>query len=1154
MGKPELPSAASRDGSADDLGEGRAAMDERRSATPVLPQAPPSANGRDADEDEDEDDSLGTIDVPSARSQSVDGIFVPSTSASDGIPSNPAPALAAKSGSLRGLSGNPAGKPGEPGAVGEFPVSDWDRYEFLSLLGQGGMGAVYKARDRRLRRVVALKFIRGGDDRLTQRFMQEARAQSRIDHPGICKVLEVGDVEGKFYIAMQYVDGPSLQQAKAELTLNEKVLIIKEAAEALHAAHELGIVHRDIKPANIMIERHSDGVYHPVIMDFGLARDTNDGQGMTESGTVMGTAAFMSPEQARGNAKSLDRRSDVYSLGATLFDLIAGRPPFIADSMADTLLKVMLEEPPALRQLVPSVPDTLDVIVGKCLNKELSQRYTSAAALAEDLSRFLGNRRILGKRLSLYRRLRWRAQNNKPAAIGVLGLFLALCTLLIYGVRTRIQTLARERQARQQAELAQRLGQEIKDMEWMLRSARQLPLHDLAREERIMRARMRDLSTELSGYGELGRSLGYYALGRGHMALHEYGEALEQLYSAKAAGNTRPEVQYALGFVLGKHYEQAMAEARLAGGGEWAKKQLKDIEPKYLTPAITALSSSRGVKLDAAAYLEGLIAYFKGDYDLAIQRAAEAIKAAPWLYEAHKLVGDVHLQRGLRAWDRADMTEADRELGQAITAFEQAAQIGQSDAEVYESLAEAWVQRTAVLQQSGKSVQSAYAQVTAIAHKLEQADPRSIVAPLKQALALQWRITAQDPQDSLGQLAAECREKARRVLSREAGHPYAAGVLSTCTSFAARAADLHGEDAGPLRRQAVDILLPAVQQNPRFLEGTRNLAFRLQELARYQQRHGDKATMATFGRAIDMAGSALAIDPSDAAALTGRAEQVSLVLGLSPSLAESKRWLKQLEEDTKRCHELIGELFVCQTNRLWGYATAAERAVLAGEEAQPLLDQAKLSIERLRKQDVQQLEVEQMTLLFHLLRARLRLQRDEDPAAEIAQGEEAAARCRKLAEHDPLCLSQAAKLAWVAAERHRDSDKLVLAELRRALTLASQAAESPERTAETWQVLAETQLRLARAAKPRSKAAESAASAAEQALKDLFALNPTFGQGHLTAAELALLRAERSSGSGRKEAVQQATAALAQAGTGDSALTRRLQGLKNRLSELGAAE
>ena len=146
-------------------------------------------------------------------------------------------------------------------APGMFPVANWDRSEFLELLGQGGRGSVYKARDRRLQRLVALKFIRGDDDRLSLRFMQEARAQARIDHPGICKVLEVGEVEGKSYIAMQFVDGKSLQQLRDGLSLIDKAQLIKDAALALHAAHELGIIHRDIKPANIM----SVGYWRPFV-------------------------------------------------------------------------------------------------------------------------------------------------------------------------------------------------------------------------------------------------------------------------------------------------------------------------------------------------------------------------------------------------------------------------------------------------------------------------------------------------------------------------------------------------------------------------------------------------------------------------------------------------------------------------------------------------------------------------------------------------------------------------------------------------------------------------------------------------------------------------------------------------------------------------
>jgi len=156
----------------------------------------------------------------------------------------------------------PPSAPAPPVAptTGKFPVLHWERYEFVKLLGKGGMGAVYKARDPRLNRPIALKFIHSSDEEMILRFMQEARAQARIDHPGICKVYEVGEVEGKAYIAMQFIDGPSLQQAASQLSVGEKAQVIRDAAQALHAAHELGIIHRDIKPATGTIERETRNI------------------------------------------------------------------------------------------------------------------------------------------------------------------------------------------------------------------------------------------------------------------------------------------------------------------------------------------------------------------------------------------------------------------------------------------------------------------------------------------------------------------------------------------------------------------------------------------------------------------------------------------------------------------------------------------------------------------------------------------------------------------------------------------------------------------------------------------------------------------------------------------------------------------------------
>lgn len=1054
-----------------------------------------------------------------------------------------------------------AAGPTGPAAEDRFPVLSWDRYEFIGLLGQGGMGAVYKARDRRLQRLVALKFIRGEDQRLIQRFQKEARAQSRIENPGICKVYDVGEVNGKHYISMQYIDGLSLRELSPSLSILQKAIIIQTAAASLHAAHQLGIVHRDIKPSNIMIENGENGQHNPIIMDFGLASDTADDQSLTESGLVMGTAGFMSPEQASGNTKFLDRRSDIYSLGATLFDLLCGRPPFLAESIADTLLQVTTKDAPSVRSIVPDIPVALDIIVAKCLNKEPQQRYQSAQELSDDISRFINNRKIVAKRLGLYHLFRLRARRNKPAAAGFVALVACLFILMIFGIRSRwktiqqqrqfqLQTEQAERRAKQQAELAERLGQEIKEMEWMLRSSRQLPIHNLDREKKIMIARMNRLHAELSGYGELTRGLGHYALGRGYMALQKYPEALEQLQLAVAAGNARADLQYALGIVLGKHFEQAMVDVRMAGGGRWAKQQQALLESKFLRPAIRALQASRASDTSEQPFLDGLIAHYKGDYSRAIKLAQQALDLAPWLYESQKLIADVHLQIAASLFDKVELTAADNELRQAISILDNAVLIAQSDAEVYIALADAWARRVAISQQARSPIEPAFSRTMEAAEKISLIDPQSGASALKRAYALQWRITAQLPQDDMASLARQCQNYTQQILSQQPDNLLAATILSNCTSFLAHSFYKEGKSGNDLRKLAITILEPVTARYPTYLEGIRSLGFRWQEYALFARNPAaDYAALVSFDKAIDALGQALALDPSDASALAGRAETAALALALPMPEGRRTQLLELLEADTRRCHELAGEHYACQTNRMLGYAASAEQRLATDGDTSQYVAAAVSSAQRLLKLESPEKEVERGMAQVYWLLASHKIRQGDSPAEALRLGEQAVARCLKLDHDEPACRATAAKLKWVQATSSHRQPAQAQAALRSALSEAKHATRVPRCGPEEWQVLAETHLRLARLALPvrvKHQHVQDGVAALQRALT----LNPQLASGHFSLAQLYLQRAEGEQGAERREAGLQALAACQQAVRHDAGLSRRCAELQPRARQL----
>ena len=303
-------------------------------------------------------------------------------------------------------------------------------YELLEEIGRGGMGVVYKATQTSLKRTVAVKMIMPrqlASESDIRRFRMEAEAVAQLQHPGIVAIHEVGEHDGYHYFSMDYVEGRNLDRLIVEKPLEpaRAARYVQQVAESIHYAHEQGILHRDVKPSNVIVDTDD----HPRITDFGLAKKLETDSGLTSSGEIVGSPSYMSPEQATADREQVGPHSDVYSIGATLYALLTGRPPFQAASLADTLSQVRDAEPVSPRDLNPAVPRDLETICLKCLEKEPSRRYVSARELADDLQRYLKGKPILARPVGRVERL-WRWCKRKPV---VAGLGVALVSTLLIG-------------------------------------------------------------------------------------------------------------------------------------------------------------------------------------------------------------------------------------------------------------------------------------------------------------------------------------------------------------------------------------------------------------------------------------------------------------------------------------------------------------------------------------------------------------------------------------------------------------------------------------------------------------------------------------------------------------------------------------------------
>jgi WD40 repeat protein len=370
-------------------------------------------------------------------------------------------------GSLLAANDTEASRPTTPAedagtATPERPVIPG--YEILSELGRGGMGVVYKAWQRSLNRVVALKVVLAGahaGPEARARFRAEAEAVARLQHAHIVQIHEVGEAAGCPYFSLEFVDGGNLahQVAGKPQPVQPAARLMETLARTVHYAHQQGIVHRDLKPANVLLT----GASVPKITDFGLAKQLDQGSGLpasgpTRSGVILGTPNYMAPEQAIGKTKLIGPAADIHALGAILYEMLTGRPPFLGETPLDTLQQVQFQEPVPVRRLQPKVPRDVETICLKCLHKEVQRRYASAEALADDLHRFLAGQPIQARPVGAVERLwRWGLRNPALAAAGGLAAtaLVGVVALSITFGLYKAQAAADLRLKQQQAQTAQ---------------------------------------------------------------------------------------------------------------------------------------------------------------------------------------------------------------------------------------------------------------------------------------------------------------------------------------------------------------------------------------------------------------------------------------------------------------------------------------------------------------------------------------------------------------------------------------------------------------------------------------------------------------------------------------------------------------------------
>lgn len=736
---------------------------------------------------------------------------------------------------------------------------DTKSYQILEFLGEGGMAQVFKAYDPVLKRHVALKFLRVGDANWRERFLREAKAQARIEHPNVCKVYEVGEIEERPCIAMQYIEGKTLKQIASSLNVEQKVRLIKEIAEALQEAHRMGVIHRDIKPNNILIHTQENGQIIPYLVDFGLVRLETETEGTTVTDVMIGTPSYMSPEQANGKPGMIDRRTDIYSLGVTIYELLSESLPY-SEGDGSISRKILEDDPIPLRKKNRLVPSDLETIIMKCLEKQPERRYDSAKAFAEDLQRYIDGEPVFARHSSLTYKLFKKGRKNKKIVAVAAVAFLLVCFFGWLGIKSR-QT------AQKQLALAQRFGEKVNQIESVMRFAHMLPLHDTTAEKEVAKQSMRQIADEMKTLGKIATALGTYALGRGFFALRDYSKAQENLQRAWNEGYRTPEAAYALGQTFTALYQQKLGELRRIADKDLRVSQRREIEKQFREPARFYLYFSHDVQVESKIYVEGLLAFVEKKLDEALVKSKQAYQQKGWFYEAKRLEADIYVEFGNQESERGQYERAKQNYQKADQAYRHAIQIGRSDSSIYKGLCNSNVSAILMeLESSGNPLTHLDDGLLACQQAL-QADPADVEAHNVLSDFYYWvaeheRRNGAEPRLNLTKSRATA-QKALTLL------PTAEAYVRISSAYWSEAfyEDSQGQDPRSNLQNSINAVQKALEINPNSEESFNLMGVANNLQASYETAHALNPD-ASLQKAIDAFQKAIRINPNFGKAYT----------------------------------------------------------------------------------------------------------------------------------------------------------------------------------------------------------------------------------------------------------------------------------------------